>query len=106
MWLSGYRHTLPPSELDLGLTLTGVRLLRLAIMHSFISGSWYRHTSKIWAGKCKLAEVSFVCGCELVAVDRGQESYLVAKITLSHRQERGLARQCQKMRRSRLFCRV
>lgn len=75
-------------------------------MHPFISRSQYRYTSKIWAGSCKLVEFSLACGCELVAVDRGQEIHLVAKITLRCRQELGPARQCQKMRRSRLFCSV
>lgn len=106
MWLSGHRHTLLWSEPDLGLTLTRGRLLRLAITYPFISGSWYRYTSKVWAATCKLSEVSFACGCELVAVGRGQESHLVATITASHRQGHGPPKQCQKMRRSRLFCSV
>lgn len=33
-------------------------------MHPFISGSWYRYKSKVWAATCKLAEVFFACGCE------------------------------------------
>lgn len=105
MWLSGYRHALPSPEVDLRLTLARLMLLRLAIMHPLISASWYRYTSKIWAGTRTLEKVFFACGCELVAVDRGQESHLVAKITPSRTQERDTARQYHKMR-SRLFCTV
>lgn len=63
-------------------------------MHSFQRDS--RHTSKIWDGICKLEEVSFACGCELAAIDRGQQSHVLSKITPSYRLKHGPARQGQK----------
>lgn len=94
-WLAGFQACSTWPEPDLGVTLPRI-----------YASIYFRVTVDIQVRSGLAAtKVSFACGCELAAVDRGQESHLLSKITPSYRLKHHPARQGQKTK-IKVFCSV
>lgn len=94
-WLAGFQACPTWAEPDLGVTLPSI----YASIYF-----WVTVDIQVRSGLAA-TKVSFACGCELAAVDRGQESHLLSKITPSYRLKHHPARQGQKTK-IKVFCRV